>query len=100
MTTRTRVWVDGDPTVAEVIAAALRCAGLPTIDVEFAPRRRDVTPFPVAPGSWAALADVAPALAYADWRHEMLSLDVTADRDPLSAPGRRGSGVSALCRVV
>lgn len=86
MATRTRVFVEGDPTAAEVIAAALRSAGLATVEVEFVPRQRDVAPFPVAPGTWAALADVAPELTYADWRHEMLSLEVVEARSTQGRP--------------
>jgi len=74
-----KVFVEGDHEALDRIAAALRSAGLTTIDVQFAVRGRGVTPLPAPPGNlaqgnWAAFADLAPELSYADWRDEILSL--------------------------
>ena len=68
-----RVFVEGDPEAFALIAAALRSAGLSTVDVELVPRAREVAAFPAAPATWAAFADLAPDLTYADWRDEVLS---------------------------
>ena len=69
-----KVFVEGDHEALERIAAALCSAGLSTVDIQFAARAREVTDFPATPGNWAAFADLAPELCYADWRDEVLSL--------------------------
>jgi hypothetical protein len=70
-----KVFVEGDREALERIAAALRSAGLSTVDVQCAVvRAREVTALPAMVGNWAAFADLAPELSYADWRDEVLSL--------------------------
>ena len=69
-----KVFVEGDHEALDQIAAALRSAGLSTADVQFVVRPREVTDLPATPGNWAAFADLAPELSYADWRDEVLSL--------------------------
>jgi len=69
-----KVFVEGDHEALNLIAAALRSAGLTTVDVEFVARSREVTPLPSPPGNWATFADLAADLPYADWRDEVLSL--------------------------
>jgi hypothetical protein len=88
-----KVFVEGDHEAFDLIAAALRSAGLSTVDVELMPRPREVAPFPAAPGNWAALADLASDLSYADWRDEVLSLVDTEE------PGTLRSARS-LCETV
>ena len=69
-----KVFVEGDHEALDRIAAALRSAGLSTDDIQFVARSREVTELPANPGNWAAFADLAPDLSYADWRDEVLSL--------------------------
>ena len=69
-----KVFVEGDHEALERIAAALRSAGMSTVDVQFAARSREVAELPATPSNWAAFADLAPDLSYADRRHEVLSL--------------------------
>ena len=69
-----KVFVEGDPDAFDLIAAALHSAGLSSIDVELVARPREITQLPAAPGNWAAFADLAADLPYADWRDEVLSL--------------------------
>jgi hypothetical protein len=69
-----KVFVEGDLESFDLIAAALRSAGLSTVDLELIPRPREVTQLPATPGNWAAFADLAADLSYADWRDEVLSL--------------------------
>jgi hypothetical protein len=69
-----KVLVEGDLEAYEMIAAALRSAGLSSTDIELVARPRQITPFPAVPGNWAAFADLAPDLTYAEWREELLSL--------------------------
>lgn len=69
-----KVFVDGDLEVLDRIAAALRAAGLSSVGIELMERPREVTRFPAAPGNWAAFADLATDLTYAEWREEVLSL--------------------------
>lgn len=69
-----KVFVEGDHEALDQIAAALRSAGLSTVDIQFVARSRGVTELPATPGNWAAFADLAPELCYADWRDEVLSL--------------------------
>jgi hypothetical protein len=78
-----KVFIEGDHEACELIGAALRSAGLSTVDVEFVVRTREVTPLPAAPGNWAALADLSPDLGYADWRDEVLSLVDAAEAGPV-----------------
>ena len=100
MTIRTRVLVEGDPTAAEAVAAALRSAGLPASEVALVARHAEVTPLPIAAGSWAALRDIETQLAYADWRHEILSHSVAAERCGSQATDFPGSETSVLCHAV
>src|SRR2546430_685940 len=65
-----KVFVEGDHEALDRIAAALRSAGLSTDDIQFVVRSREVTELPANPGNWAAFADLAPDLSYADWRDE------------------------------
>jgi hypothetical protein len=69
-----KVFVEADPEAFDLIAGALRSAGLSTVDIERVIRPREVTQFPAAPGNWAAFADLAPELTYTEWREEVLSL--------------------------
>ena len=69
-----KVFVEGDHEALERIAAALRSAGLSSVEIQFAVRSREVAELPATPGNWAAFADLAPDLPYADWRDEVLSL--------------------------
>ena len=69
-----KVFIEGDHEALERIMAALRSAGLSTVDIQFAVRSREVAELPATPGNWAAFADLAPDLPYADWRDEVLSL--------------------------
>jgi hypothetical protein len=69
-----KVFVEGDHEALDRIAAALQSAGLSTVDIQFVARTREVTELPATPGNWAAFADLAPELTYADWRDEVLSL--------------------------
>jgi hypothetical protein len=75
-----KVFVEGDSDTCELIAAAMRAAGLLSIDVEMLSRPGGVTPLPAPSGRWAALADLADDLSYADWRTEMLGLVDAVDR--------------------
>jgi len=88
-----KVFVEGDHEALDLIAAALRSAGLSTIDIQFVVRSREVTELPATPGNWAAFADLAPDLSYADWRDEVLSLV------DLEEPGALRSALS-LCETV
>jgi hypothetical protein len=72
--TMAKVFVEGDLDALDQIQTALRTAGLESVDVELVARSRPVTPLPPAPGNWAAFADMAADLPYADWRDEVLSL--------------------------
>ena len=87
----TKVFVEGDLDALDQIQIALRSAGLGSVDVELVARSRAVTPFPTAPGNWAAFADMAADLPYAEWRDEVLSLvdgeDPAALRTALSLCG-------------
>ena len=69
-----KVFVEGDYEALAQIAAVLRSAGLPTVDIEFGARVGEVTQLPATPANWKAFADLAPDLCYADWRVEVLSL--------------------------
>jgi hypothetical protein len=69
-----KVSVEGDHEALDKIAAALRSAGLPTADIQFVVRARQVTELSATAGHWAAFADLGPDLCYADWREEVLSL--------------------------
>ena len=69
-----KVFVEGDLDVLDQIRTALRSAGLESVDVELVARSRAVTQFPTAPANWAAFADMAADLPYAEWRDEVLSL--------------------------
>jgi len=88
-----KVLVEGDREALDQIAAALRTAGLSTADIQFVVRAREVTELPTAPGSWAAFADLAPELSYADWRDEVLSLVAAEEPATLRA-------ALALCESV
>ncbi len=74
-----KVFVDGDRDTLDQIQAALRSAGLASVDVELVARPAEVTALPPTPGNWAAFADMATDLPYTDWRDEVLSL---VDTDP------------------
>jgi hypothetical protein len=69
-----KVFVDGDLEVLGRISAALEAAGLSSVGIEPVERPREITRFPSAPGNWAAFADLATDLTYAEWREELLSL--------------------------
>lgn len=73
-----RVRVEGDWSTFELIAAALRSAGLPGVEIEYTFQRAEVVPLSAAPRTMVELAGVSPELAYVDWRNEMLAL-VDAD---------------------
>lgn len=93
-----KLLVEGDSTALEVITAALRSAGLAAIEVELAPRRWDVSPFPSVPGSWPLLAEVSPELAHADWRNEVLSLIDAADSGSMRPTSARPEPVVTTLR--
>lgn len=84
-----KVFVEGDYEALDRITAALRSAGLSTVDVELATRPPEVRRLPPVPGNWAAYADLGADLSYADWRDEVLSR-VPAEQPgtPRPAPGR------------
>jgi hypothetical protein len=86
-----KVFVEGDLDALDQIQTALRSAGLESVDVEFVARSRAVTQFPTTPSNWAAFADMAADLPYAEWRDEVLSLvdseDPAALRTALSLCG-------------
>jgi hypothetical protein len=69
-----RVIVEGDNEAFDRISAALRSAGLSTVDVELVSGPGEVTQLPATPGSWAVYADMGTELSYADWRDEVLCL--------------------------
>jgi hypothetical protein len=69
-----KVFVEGDIDTLDQIQAALRSAGLASVDVELVDRPRAVAVMPPTPGNWAAFAELGTDLAYADWRDEVLSL--------------------------
>jgi hypothetical protein len=88
-----KVYVEGDHEALDQIAAVLRSAGLSTVDIEFVARSREVTELPVTPANWAAFADLAPDLSYADWRDEVFSLVDASEPDTLRA-------ARSLCETV
>lgn len=90
-----KLLVEGDLRALEVITAALRSAGLATIEVELVPRRWDVSPFP---GSWPLLADVGPELAHADWRNEVLSLIEASDSGSIGPTSARPEPIATDLR--
>ena len=69
-----KVFVEGDLDALEEIRAALRSAGLESLDIELMARPPEVAVLPATQGNWAAFADMAADLPYADWRDEVLSL--------------------------
>jgi hypothetical protein len=50
------------------------------------------------PGSWAALADFAPDLSYADWRDEVLSLLDAGGPAPRRPPAAQSESVVTRLR--
>jgi hypothetical protein len=88
-----KVYVEGDHEALDQIAAVLRSAGLSTVDIEFVARSREVTELPVTLANWAAFADLAPDLSYADWRDEVFSLVDASEPDTLRA-------ARSLCETV
>jgi len=86
-----KVFVDGDRDALDQIQAALRSAGLASFDVELVARPAEVTVLAPTPGNWAAFAEMAPDIPYAEWRDEVLSLvggeDPAALRTALSLCG-------------
>jgi hypothetical protein len=68
------VFVEGDLEAYDLVVAALRSAGVSSVDVELTPRPPEVTRFPAVPGNWAAFADLAADLPYTEWREQVLSL--------------------------
>jgi len=94
------VFVDGDHEALDHIRAALRSAGLSTVDVELLARTPELRRLPATPGHWAAYADLGADLAYADWRHEVLSF-VPAEQPGLlrSAPARNAAASPDLRRA-
>jgi hypothetical protein len=95
MRAMTKVVVDGDRPVFELVTAAVRSAGLSTVEVMFAPRRPDLCRFPAVAGRWADLADVEPELGHADWRTEVLCM-IDATGSGSVRPGRPEHIVTAL----
>jgi hypothetical protein len=69
-----KVFVEGDLDALDQIQTALRAAGLESVDIELVARPRPVSRFPAAPGNWAAFADMAADLPYAEWRDEVMGL--------------------------
>jgi len=69
-----KVFVEGDLDALDEIQTALRAAGLESVDIELVARPRPVSRFPAAPGNWAAFADMAADLPYAEWRDEVMGL--------------------------
>src|SRR5258708_558159 len=95
-----KVFVEGDHEAIDQISAALASAGLSTVDLELMPRPRQVTQWPATPGNWAAFADLAADLSYADWRDEVLSLvDAEEPATPRSALSLCETVVTDLRRV-
>ena len=84
-----KVFVEGDHEALDHIRAALRSAGLSSVDVELVARPPELRRLPPSPGNWAAYADLGSDLTYTAWRDEVLSL-VPAEHTapPASAPPR------------
>ena len=94
-----KVFIEGDHEALDRIAAALRSAGLSTDEIQFVARSREVTELPANPGNWAAFADLAPDLSYADWRDEVLSLVGTGEPAALRSARSLCESVSDLRRA-
>lgn len=92
------VLVKGDAAALELITTALHSAGLATVAVRLAPHQPDRAPFPVIPGTWAVLADVAPELAHADWRNEVFSLVDSTDNPLRPVPARSEASAGTVLR--
>lgn len=95
-----KVFVEGDHETLDHIRAALRSAGLSTVDVELLARTPELRRLPAAPGHWAAYADLGADLTYADWRHEVLSFFPPDQPAPFrSAPARNPAAPPDLRRA-
>jgi len=95
-----KVFVEGDHEALDHIRAALRSAGLSTVDVELLARTPELRRLPAAPGNWAAYADLGAGLTYTAWRDEVLSFFPPEQPGPLrSAPAHNPAAPSDLRRA-
>lgn len=95
-----KVFVEGDHEALDHIRAALRSAGLATVDVELVARPPELRRLPASPGNWAAFADLGADLSYTAWRDEVLSFVPPDQPGPLrSAPARTGTAPADLRRA-